>query len=89
MIVAPRTKRVGDGEPVEVTSFDEMMKLKKDAGYVVAQLVEGKHRSGGWHNCQIKEIKGIDQYMVQWQDGDTTDTLKTKTQLRPCRYIDM
>lgn len=89
VIVAPRAKRGGAGEPVAGTSFDEMIKLKNASGYVVGQLVEGKHYRGGWHNCQILEIKGIDQYLVKWQDGDPSDTLKAKGHLRECRYIDV
>jgi len=36
-----------------VTSFEEMLRLKGVSGYVVGDVVEAKHRVGGWHFCTI------------------------------------
>jgi len=36
-----------------LTSFEEMLRLKNQSGYVVGDMVEAKHCRGGWHYCTI------------------------------------
>jgi len=90
----PKKKKAGGGKggaKGKGVSYDDIRRAKKKTGYVVGEAVEGKHKSGGWHNATIlavKEVEGVDLYLLQWADGDETDTEKTAKQLRPRKTIE-
>ena len=56
-----RTRKVDESASGPVTSFEEMLRLKGISGYVVGDMVEAKHRVGGWHFCTIVgKMEGTD-----------------------------
>jgi hypothetical protein len=66
---------------------DELAQLTKmnSGQFVCGNRVEAQWSKGidEWHPAVIKEVREDGAFIVQWDDGVTTDVEKTANQLRP------
>ena len=48
----------------------------------VGAKVEALHKRAGWHRAQIQKKLPGSVFLIAWEDGDTTDRLKTLSAIR-------
>ena len=48
----------------------------------VADEVEGLYRNGQWYPARIRLIQDDGKYLLDWNDGDAQDRVKSKVEIR-------
>jgi len=52
------------------------------SAFVAGQEVLAWHRVKGWTNATVAQVREDGKYLLNWQDGEETDRVKTRTNLR-------
>ncbi len=50
--------------------------------------VRGWHKSGAWYGAKVVRPVEGGRYLLEWQDGDTQDTLKSMSEIRALETLD-
>ena len=65
-----------------IQSENEDEEGEEAAEFRVGDEVEGKYKNGRWYPAVVKEVQEDGTYLLDWNDGDSEDRVKSARQLR-------
>jgi|Transcript_82954 peptidoglycan/LPS O-acetylase OafA/YrhL len=77
---SPLVRRVRNATANDIDSISLRKKLATK--FKVGDAVAALYTNGHWYRAKIVEVIGDDSYKLTWNDGDSSDAIKTAAELR-------
>ena len=67
---------------LQTASFRVTPAAIRNTVFNISDEVEGLYQNGQWYRAKINSIQDDGKYLLDWNDGDTQDRVKSAAELR-------